>query len=390
MGKETSTSFGAGHAPSASIPQAARRPRSKASIGLRIVTATCISLVFIYLFATHLHLAQLATMLGRIDSGWLIAGILVLGAANLIRSDRFKLLDGRRHGLGYWWVTTQIYNLTTSTLPGGLGEIATAYLFRRSSFVGWAGAFRLLVIARLIDLATLLSIFVGAMWVLGLAWTSPSGIVSCGVSAALVLVALVLLLPRTQTAALFLVARLMPTRFSMLRRMRATVESLVETAKEVDRGGGLRVVLWSAGMGVLSASVVTVLLNGFGQRLGLLQSFAAYGLYVVLQLIPLQGIAGVGTQSARWTIALVVVGVPAQQAGIDGVALYVCLYGIVALWALLAALYAVLLRLRHGAGAPDATEHDKAAEAAETSKPIATPVSMRAHAQDYLFLDRDN
>ena len=318
---------------------------SRTSIAVRVLLAVVVSVFFVAFFATRLRFSEIAGVLRHVHVTWLLLGAGVLGVANVMRAERFRLLDRNQHDISYWWVTTQVYNFATSTLPGGVGEMATAYFFRRSTTWGsWAGSLRLLVVARLIDLATLLSIFVAAMYLLGLAWSTPSGAISSSIAAVLAVAALVVLTPRAQAFVLSLLMRFLTARSPLIARVRTTLGASLEVSKTRDLRTFILVAVWSAGMGLLSCGAVTVLLNGFGSHLNLVQSCASYGLYVLLQLVPLQGIAGVGSQSARWVIALSLVGVAPHRATLDAVALYVYLYGIIALWALFAVAVGVSLR----------------------------------------------
>lgn len=166
--------------------------------------------------------------------------------------------------------------------------------------------------------------------------------------------------------------------------MQEAIHRLASAALGINGRTGTQAALWSIAMGLVSASSITVLLNGFGANLSIVQSCAAFGLYVLLQLIPVQGLAGVGTQSARWTVALFIVGVGPQQAAAEGIALYVCIYGVTALWALGAGAYSGLVRLHPRRG-------DDTAQPAVHRPPMDMPVSMLAQAQEeYLFLDRED
>lgn len=368
-------------------------------VALRVAFAVALSLIFAYALATRIHLSDLAALLKHVNPVWLGAGVVTLGVANFARAARFHLLDGQRHSLARWWVTTQVYNLATSTLPGGLGELVTAVLFRRVSVGGWAGAFRLLIVARLLDLVTLLGLFVAAMWALGLAWTTPIGWVSCSTAALLGLVALALLVPRTQVLALKTLLRLAPLlsrlplasrRQSLVTKAQSTLETLIAATGTTSRRAWLGIAAWSVVMGIVSASIVMVVLHGFGGRLSLVASCASYGLYVLLQLIPLQGIAGVGTQSARWAVALALVGIGVQEATVDSVALYLCLYAIVALWAACAgAVAGVQQWMEHREVATSGVTHGRAeADYVQTGEmPLGIPVSMLHYPREYLVPD---
>lgn len=363
-------------------------------MAVRVGIAVALSLIFAYALATRIHLSDLAALLKQVNPAWLGVGVLTLGVANFARAARFHLLDGQQHTLSRWWVTTQVYNLATSTLPGGLGELVTAVLFRRVSVGGWAGAFRLLIVARLLDLVTLLGLFVAAMCALGLAWATPTGWVSCSVAIVLGLVALALLVPRTQLLALRTLLRLAPMlsrlplasqRQQLVAKAQSTLETLITATGSTSRRAWLGIAAWSVVMGVVSASIVTVLLHGFGESLGLVASCACYGLYVLLQLVPLQGIAGVGTQSARWAVALALVGVGLQAATVDSVALYLCLYAIIVLWAACAGVVAGVQRW----SARPETAGSSSDSAAMVEAPLGIPVSMLHYPREALFPDDD-
>jgi hypothetical protein len=68
---------------------------------------------------------------------------------------------------------------------------------------------------------------------------------------------------------------------------------------------------------------VHLLLRSFGVDFTSIQSFYCFGVYAAFQTVPIQGIAGVGTQAAWWTIALNAAG----YQGIEGIAIGFMLYG---------------------------------------------------------------
>jgi hypothetical protein len=57
---------------------------------------------------------------------------------------------------------------------------------------------------------------------------------------------------------------------------------------------------------MMIAGVVSVhlLLRSFGVDFSPLQSTYCYGVYMIFQIVPVQGIAGIGTQAAWWALAL--------------------------------------------------------------------------------------
>ena len=67
-----------------------------------------------------------------------------------------------------------------------------------------------------------------------------------------------------------------------------------------------------------------LVLQAFGIEFTLIQSAYCYGVYAIFQVVPVQGIAGIGTQAAWWAIALKAAGYHSS----DVIALGFILYGI--------------------------------------------------------------
>ena len=65
-------------------------------------------------------------------------------------------------------------------------------------------------------------------------------------------------------------------------------------------------------------------LRSFGVDFSLLQSVYCFGIYAVFQIVPVQGIAGIGTQAAWWSLALTAAGYQAT----DTIAIGFVLHGI--------------------------------------------------------------
>ncbi len=72
-------------------------------------------------------------------------------------------------------------------------------------------------------------------------------------------------------------------------------------------------------------------LRAFGIDFILVQSFYCYGVYAIFQIVPVHGIAGIGTQAAWWTIALNAAGYKAPDAIAMGFILYGTFYFFIAL-----------------------------------------------------------
>ncbi len=298
----------------------------------RLLWAILFSIVFSVILLWRIEWTHFSLIAGRLDIKYLIAAYGVFLAGNLVRTFRFIRLDHTNKKLLYWWNVNAFYNFITATLPGGLGEAATAHVLKRFSEFNILGAFRILLICRFMDLLALSALFFLASVCISI--VTPYREAAIWLSIILFLVASIALIPASENIILRLLLRF-PRNNIYIQKISEKLNDLLEIAKE-RRGASFYAItlIQSVIEKMAGVAVLHMLLQSFGIYFSPVQSVYSYGVYMVFQIIPVQGIAGIGTQAAWWTLALNAAGYKAPDAIASGFILYGTFYLFIALMGL--------------------------------------------------------
>jgi hypothetical protein len=303
----------------------------RSGAGRRWLVAALVTLVFAALVARETSAAEITARLRALPLATFLWALVALAVAGVPRALRLQRLLPGKLTLADAYAFNQVYNVVTATIPSGLGEAASAWLMRRALAVPLHLGLVALFVTRFLDLLVLLGLFL--LVVLG-------GLVRLGDGGSTVVAAAAALLAGlTSIAALHALARdrvaarldLLAerlTRDAALGRARRRVLGLAAESLRLMPDGrrGLELLALTTIMQLLALLALLVFLDGSGVPLGLARTLACFVIYVLLRLLPLQGIAGIGTTAAWWAIALSMLGVPAHDAATVGAVLYVAFY----------------------------------------------------------------
>jgi uncharacterized membrane protein YbhN (UPF0104 family) len=298
----------------------------------RLVWAILFSIGFTVFLVSRVDWSHFSIIADRLDMSYLIAAFGVFLFGNLIRTFRFYRLDHLDKKLTHWWNIGVLYNLATTTLPGGSGEAAMAYVLKRYSKFNILSALRILLLSRLMDLFALSALFlIAAIMLSSDTYYREAAIWLSGI---LFFISSVTLLRSSEQFVMRLLQKL-PGNSAFIKKMFEKLSELIiitrEQRKKKSFGVTLfqSVIMWGSGFIILH-----LLLRSFGIDFTLIQSGYCYGVYAVFQSMPVQGIAGIGTQAAWWTLALNATGYDAPDAIALGFILYGIYYGFIAVMGL--------------------------------------------------------
>jgi uncharacterized protein (TIRG00374 family) len=242
----------------------------------------------------------------------------------VLRTVRFRLLLPAEHRAGFapMFSINAAYQMAALTLPARIGEATFVVYANRVSGVPASEGLAALVVARVLDLATLtlgLSIACLALAAKGahadLPWLLPAGI-AAGIAAA----ALYLLSARGDwlvRAADALVRAMKLDRFASGRKLLQVTE---KTADALRRAGGRGPLVRSALISVPTWMLVflfcAVLARGLGlpDDTTLAQATLAAALAIFMSLLPVSAFASIGTLEAGWVLGFGLVGIDAKLA----------------------------------------------------------------------------
>ncbi len=284
----------------------------KRSYFSKILLALLVTLIFLFLLyrLQKISLRELLSLFAGASTRLLFLGFVVMLTANLVRSLRFHFLLGRHGYLKTLFASNNVYNLATATFPGGLGEIFSVFIFQRYNGINTGTAFSLIVLSRLFDLLSLCLIIMVALKYCSCSLAKLLALASLGFGT----LSLLLLIPPINRTLVGLLNRFLPP-YSFLNKIKdflSQVEgalSYVHNARE-----WFFLLLLSFVMTSLNILSLLVLLQAIGINISFAACSISFGIYAILQLLPVHGIGGVGTQEAWWTLGLTSVGVPKEVA----------------------------------------------------------------------------
>lgn len=310
--------------PGKTAPARARR----ATLVRRLLAATLVAVAFAALLARDTGFAEIAQRLRALSAATLAAAAFWLAAAGFLRALRMRMLLPRAIGVGQAYAFHQVYNVVTALVPTGIGEAASAWLLRRSLRVPLHHGLVALLVGRLLDLFVLLALFLVVVLAGGATLATGADVLLPGaaaVSAALVALGVAHVATGGRLAALL---ERWATEVHAQGRARTQLRRALgvgaESLRLLPHGGRLvPLVGLTAVMQLVSLGALHALANGAAVPLTYAQALVCFVVYVLLRMLPLQGIGGIGTTAAWWTLALRALGVAHDESVTVGAVLYV-------------------------------------------------------------------
>lgn len=239
---------------------------------------------------------------GRLDMKHFIAAYCVFLFGNFVRTYRFYKLDHMDKKLTHWWNINAFYNFITATLPGGLGEAATAYVLKRFLNFNILGALRILLLSRMMDIFALSALFFIAATMMSRDTSYRDAAI--WLSGALFLLSSVSLLRSSEQFVMRLLLKL-PGHSALMKKMYEKLSELIKISEEQRSNNSFRItLLQSVLMWIGGIVLLHLVLRSFGIYFTFIQSAFCFGVYAIFQIVPVQGIAGIGTQAAWYALAL--------------------------------------------------------------------------------------
>jgi len=291
--------------------------------------------------------ADLRGTLARLPAGTWFSALAIHAGIYLLRAARFRVLIPPRHRppLARVLGISAAHNLAAYVLPAKTGEAALVLYLKGACAVPAREGLATLVVSRLLDLATL----AGGLGIacLAMRWLVPLGALLLALAALFGLLCL-------RPAALVRVPTVL-TRLARLERTRAgaRVEArAAEAAAALSAAGGagrlpaaalLSLPLW---LGVFLFYAVLARGLGLSESVELARATFGSGLAVAANLLPINGLAGFGTQEAGWVVGFGALGVSRELALSSGLGAHLVQLANVAAFGLLGHLAMGLARRR--------------------------------------------
>lgn len=289
---------------------APRRKPSTARRAIRLIAATLLSSVFVVFFLRKTSLQSIGQTLAHSNWWLVLAGFGVFVLANWQKAMRFRLItpteDGRLVSRLAMFEATGIYNMATSVMPYGTGELSYPYMMQRWHKVRVTQSAPVLLVTRLLDIAAVSFLFLLSALIEGRKLATPVAFLL--MIGALLATTCLLVLFAPQAGALFLNL----TRRITVRNTNPTISRLIAAGQRVvdnlqtgnDPSLTLRLIADSVIIRLLGYGVQMLELRAIGYNITFWAAGYAGALALLTNLFPIQGLGGIGIREAGWYAGL--------------------------------------------------------------------------------------
>lgn len=288
---------------------------------------------------------ELVTAWRRLPLSTFLAALAIHAGIQCLRAQRFRALippSERRPPFSRVLAISAAHNMAAYVLPAKTGEASLIVYLRGTSGVTAGEGAATLLVSRIVDLAILCAWLALSAVVLGLGGEAEARawLVGAGVGLALCAVLILWLGARSEALVRLAVAlsrTLRLDRGARRGRLVARVEGFAATLAAAGRDGRFaRATLWSVPLwaGVFAFYAVLARGAGLGPELDFLEAVFGSSLAVLTNLLPINGLAGFGTQEAGWVAGFGLLGVGREAALTSGIAVHLvqlfntCLFGL--------------------------------------------------------------
>jgi len=295
---------------------------------VRVLVSLAVAGVLVVLLAkwSGVGAAEVQAALGRLTLGCYLSALGLHVLLYLLRAWRFHVLLGKesRGSFAAQLGVTLSYGMASIVLPAKVGELSYVVYSGRALGVKAETALAVLVVARVLDLATLaLGMGVACLLVSGPGWLGSAGVAALALGA--------LLFFAGWHGEWFVRGGVWASRVARMDRWRvgakviARVEGLGVALEEAARGKKLGgAVLLSLAAWVCVFLFCAVLARGLGiADASFAEVVFGSGLAMLTSLVPISAFASVGTLEAGWVVGFGVFGVPRDLALATGAGLHV-------------------------------------------------------------------
>ena len=289
--------------------------KSRQGRRLRALLSVVVSLAVVTLVIAQLDMDQLVEVMGQLSLEWMGLAVVVFLLNYVLRTIRFRMLiPDRRLSFMPLFSVTALYGMLLYLMPAKSGEFSFLALLKARLDVDLSESAATLVVARFYDLlsaALFLPLVLVAFWDRLPLAMSYSALAFLGLMG-LVAAAYFLWLRRWSPVATETTNEAIRGWWGQARRWLRYMMSRMATLSRMPGQGrllGLTILIWLA---VYTNFYLIAGSLGYWMEFG--QSVILSLLMVPLTLLPLQGIANLGSHEIGWVAAFSIFGYPAEQA----------------------------------------------------------------------------
>jgi glycosyltransferase 2 family protein len=282
------------------------------------VLAVLITIVLVSLLFTQVDLRDIITTLQNINPLYLLAGFLLYTISYVFRAWRFHILLNKEVSIRDLFHIECVHNMMNNLLPARTGELSYIYLLKKGSNRTTGEGIATLVLARIFDFVCIIVLFfIAAMFTKNLPQIILSTIWIIGLLLLFFIAFLAFLFhskhPLTYLKHFFHKVHLDQYKIGVYVLNKGT-ETITCLDKIRDRWIYSQIFLISLPIWLTNYLMVFVLMTGMNLNLPLQVVVLGSTFSLISTLLPVNGIAGFGTQEGFWVLIFVPLGLTLNSA----------------------------------------------------------------------------
>ena len=282
------------------------------------ISTIIITVVLLALLFTQINLVDIIVTLENINPVFLLAGFILYTCSYFFRAWRFHILLNREVSIKDLFSIGCVHNMMNSLLPVRTGELSYIYLLKKINNRTTGEGFATLLVARIFDfIAITLLFFISFIFARDLL-PELSNIIWILLIFLFILVILLLMVIYAREPIRLLKYILKITCLDRLSISKYILNIVEEGNKSIEKihikdffikGLSISIFIW-----FLNDLIVFLLLKGMDITLPFQIVVLGATFSLLSMIIPIQGIAGFGTQEGFWVFAFVPLGVSLDKA----------------------------------------------------------------------------
>ena len=282
--------------------------------GIWVTLSVLVTLITLVFLAHWISIVRILYLFRNSDAGLMILGFTLFAIANWVKAVRLRRLTVEVSvSLVQMFRIVCLYNMMSSLMPAGLGEASYPALVKMRYRIPLSAGTSAVLISRLFDLVSVASCCAAVLWASGLANSHLAWLALAGSLAFLIGLGTIFLASASEAARDYLrwleeVAEPVGALITFLQRMQGVI-ARIASAKEIVLVTLLTIAIWLSAYGVSWIASRSIHLP-----LGFRANFLGASLSILLSVLPVKGVAGLGTAHAGWVMGLVLLGWPPQTA----------------------------------------------------------------------------
>ena len=293
-----------------------------------LIMAATVTIVLLYLLLSHIEPYDIVTTLEGIDLVYLVAGFIIYIFCNVFRALRFHILLDKEIKIADLFDIVCIYNMVNNLAPLRAGELSYIYMLKKLHNKNAVIGVSTLIVSRLFDFVAIGSLFMVSAWMVS---DRMEGFKSATILVSLFMIfCFLLLLTLFHGGEMFLdllTRALIRMGFGKNKSAAYFTLKLRETVRAMEKMRNTRItilaIVSSFLIWITNFSVVYLVIKGMHFDIPMQIIVVGSTFTVLSTLLPVYGIAGLGTSQGLWTLVFLPLGIPLNQAIISAFGYYI-------------------------------------------------------------------